>query len=243
MTLLLIEAARVLRLDPAQGWPQTIAHYGLAALQTYREGVDNKTWRSKALTWRKALELAVASGAIEHTSTTERVQVAPAVRRVIHPGFGSSEWEERGFLGGTLRTAYTQPAQHEDVTRHHIAAPAFATWLAAQGQDPSPHIAAWFAAVGEQAAPAETTVQRDARWLLAWDKASPTHAKGSQARAIEAIAAAEGVELDTVKAGLQRAKKARTASQRTAGVVPMKRSKNTANDPFNMVVPKATARR
>ena len=243
MTLLLIEAARVLRLDPAQGWPQTIAHYGLAALQTYREGVDNKTWRSKARTWREALELAVASGAIEHTSTTERVQVAPAVRRVIHPGFGSSEWEARGFLGGTLRTAYTQPAQHQDVTRHHIAAPAFATWLTAQGEEPSAHIAAWFAAVGAQAAPAETTAERNARWLLVWDKESPVHAKGSQARAIEAIAAAEGVAPDTAKAGLQSAKKARTASQRAAGVVPMNRSKNTANNPFNMEPPKATALR
>ncbi len=153
MTLLLIEAARILKLDPAQGWPQTISNYGLAALQTYREGADNKTWRSKARTWREALALAVASGVIEHTSTTERVQVAPAVRRVIHPGLGSSEWDERGFesrsfLGGTLRTAYTKPAQHRDVTRHHITAPVFAVWLAAQGQEPSPHIAAWFKAVG-----------------------------------------------------------------------------------------------
>lgn len=248
MTLLLIEAARILKLDPAQGWPQTIAHDGLAALQTYREGVDGTTWGSKARTWRKALELAMASGAIEHTSTTKRVQIVPAVRRVIHPGLGRSEWDERGFqsrsfLGGTLRTGYTQPAQHRDVTRHHITAPVFAAWLAAQGQEPSPHIAAWFEAVGAQAAPAETTAERNARWLLVWDKESPVHAKGSQARAIEAIAAAEGVAPDTAKAGLQSANKARTASQRAAGVVPMKRGKNTANDPFNRVPPKATARR
>ena len=248
LTLLLIEAARILKLDPAQGWPPTITDYGLAALQTWSKGVDNKTWRKEAHTWREALGLAMASGAIEHTSTTARVQVAPAVRRVINPGFGSSEWDERGFetrsfLGGTLRTAYTQPAQHKNVVRHHITAPVFAAWLAAQGQEPNPHIAAWFEAVGAQAAPAETTAERNARWLLVWDKESPVHAKGSQARAIEVIAAAEGVAPDTAKAALQRANKARATSQRAAGVVPMKRGKNTANNPFNTVPPKATARR
>lgn len=190
----------------------------------------------------------MAGGAVEHTITTERVQVTPAVRQVTHPGFGNFEWEERGFetssfLGDTRRTAYTQPAQHRDVTRHHITAQAFAAWLAAQGQEPSPHIAAWFTAVGTPTAPAETTAERNARWLLVWDKESPIHAKGSQARAIESITSAEGTEPDTVKAGLQRANNARTAGQRAAGVVPMKRSKNTANSPFNKVPPKATARR
>lgn len=241
MTLLLIEAARMLKLDPAQGWPPTITHDGLAALQTYRESADNKTWRSKARTWREALELAMASGAIEHTSTTERVQTAPAID--LTPISLTQNWPSQ-YCGpyGEPR-GYTSPAQFKDVTHHRITAPAFATWLAAQGQDPSPHIAAWFEAVGAQAAPAETTAERNARWLLVWDKESPVHAKGSQARAIEAIAAAEGVAPDTAKAALQRANKARATSQRAAGVVPMNRSKNTANNPFNTVPPKATARR
>lgn len=43
MTLLLIEAARILDFDAAQGWPPTITDYGLAALQTWSKGVDNKT--------------------------------------------------------------------------------------------------------------------------------------------------------------------------------------------------------
>lgn len=244
MTLELIEAARLLKIDPAHGWPDTFDHSRIAALQSWHKGMENKDWHTEAANWRKLLKLAIASGALSSATTTERVQITPAVRRTIHPGIASRDWETRGFetanyeyrsfLGGTLRTAYIQPAQYKDVTRHHITAPAFAAWLTAQGMEPSTHVAAWFKARGVGCAPAgESIEERNARWLLKWDAESPTHSAGSQARAIAAIVATEGVTEATAKRGLQDANKARAESYRAGGVLPIKPGKNTANDPFN----------
>ena len=235
-----VAAAYFTRQEHGAGWQANMATGQLAALQRPYAYGDSKGRRA---CWALRDELADAckAGAIEHTSTTERVQTAPAID--LTPISLTQNWPSQ-YCGpyGEPR-GYTSPAQFKEVTHHRITAPAFATWLAAQGQEPSPHIDAWFTAVGTPTAPAETTAERNARWLLVWDKESPVHAKGSQARAIEVIAAAEGVAPDTAKAALQRANKARATSQRAAGVVPMKRGKNTANDPFNRVPPKATARR
>lgn len=246
MSLELIEAARLLGFKPENGWPETFTNYGMAALQSWRKGMERKDWNQEAATWRKLIELALASGAIEHTTTTERVKVSPPIRRIVNPGFGSSEWtgrgfagaqlENRSFLGGTLATAVTQPGQSKEVMRHHITASAFAAWLAAKSMEPSPHIAAWFKAQGVGTVPAgETNQERNARWLLIWDTLSPTHEAGSQARAIAAIVAAEGVTQGKAKRGLQDANKARAESYRAGGVHPIKQGKNTANDPFNTV--------
>lgn len=147
MTLQLVEAARILQLDPAQGWPQTITPERLGALQAWRKGLDTKTLRIDARTWSKAIELALVDGGIEHTTTTERVQV---VELQDHDLFApiplaSDEWLDRDFGRNSGRT--TQ-ATHKTLIHHHITAPAFAAWLAAQGEEPSPHIAAWFKATG-----------------------------------------------------------------------------------------------
>lgn len=145
MTLHLIEAARILNFDPAQGWPKTITPDRLASLQAWRDGLDMKTRRSKAATWCKLIELALAAGAIEHTTTTETVQVSS--EKDVFPTSSTRSWPDQYTRGGRFY-AYTQPAQYRDVTLHHITAHDFAAWLARQGEEPSPHIAAWFKAVG-----------------------------------------------------------------------------------------------
>jgi hypothetical protein len=64
--------------------------------------------------------------------------------------FASPDWLARdGFHVAGGRIGYTHPAQYKDVTVYQIDAPAFAAWLATQGEMPSTHIAAWCAALGE----------------------------------------------------------------------------------------------
>lgn len=87
----------------------------------------------------------------------------------------------------------------------------------------------------EQVKP-ESIPERDYRWLEVWDKESPSHASGSQVKAIAHIVNTEGVNADTVKKGLQRAKKARQEAHRE-GVVRLpgqkKALKKTPATPFS----------
>lgn len=123
-----------------------------------------------------------------------------------------------------------------EVIEPHVTAQDFAAWLAREGVTPSPLVAEWLKARGVACAPAgESIEERNARWLLRWDAECPTRSPGSQARAIAAIVAAEGVTPATAKKGLQNANKARAESYRAGGVHPIKQGKNTANDPFNTV--------
>ena len=247
MTLELIEAAGLLGFDAAHGWPATFTHDKAARLQTWRKGMERKAHRIEATTWTKLIELALAAGDIAHTTTTELVPDRDYFGLFDPiPLSDFDDWRHKDgfyFADGKARRQYIGPPK--SVTHHHITAPDFAAWLAAKGMEPSLHAAAWFKAhrIGGASA-AETTDQRNARWLLVWDKISPDHTTGSQARAMETIAAAENVKPDTVKAALQSADKARHDRYRETGVVtPIKRGKNTANDPFNIVQPKARAKR
>lgn len=248
-TLKLIEAARLLRLDPAQGWPATLTPGQLAALQTWREGMDNKTWRSKASTWQKLIELALTAGAIEHTTTTERVtaydpfsayDAPPQGRRMLSSGIASHEWESRD---GFSTYARTPPPQTKDVTRQHIAAPAFAAWLATQGEAPSDHLAAWLKTAQAVAVP-ETADQRNARWLAELEAAQRNStAPDSQNTIAGAIAEREGKTLSTVIKGIQSARKARATAYREAGVRPMPNSKLPVSSVFDLAKPKARTAR
>lgn len=255
MTLHLIEAARILNFDPAQGWPQTITPDRLASLQSWRDGLDMKTRRSKAATWCKLIELALAAGAIEHTTTTETVQVSS--EKDVFPTSSTRSWPDQYTRGGRFY-AYTQPAQYRDVTLHHIAAHDFAAWLARQGEEPSPHIAAWFKAVGvapaaaaKPPAPAptappavETIAQRNARWLAMFDEEKRIGPElGAQARAIDRIATAEGVTESTAKKAIQKAAKARAESYRAGGVTPIKSGKNTVSSVFDLAKPRGRTAR
>lgn len=255
MTLHLIEAARILNFDPAQGWPQTITPDRLASLQAWRDGLDMKTRRSKAATWCKLIELALAAGAIEHTTTTETVQVSS--EKDVFPTSSTRSWPDQYTRGGRFY-AYTQPAQYRDVTLHHIAAHDFAAWLARQDEEPSPHIAAWFKAVGvapataaKPPAPAptappavETIAQRNDRWLAMFDEEKRTGPEvGAQTRAIDRIAAAEGVTKDTAKKAIQKAAKARAESYRAGGVTPIRPGKSAVNSVFDLAKPRGRAAR
>lgn len=133
------------------GWPQTLKPDQLAALQRpYRRGTGPEfrpaRWHTEAL--RNALISACVSNTLPHTATTTRVMSKAA--NVEQPSrFASSSWLERdGFHMAGARIGYTHPAQYKDVTAYQIDAPAFAAWLATQGEMPSIHIAAWCAALG-----------------------------------------------------------------------------------------------
>lgn len=130
--------------EKAEGWPACMAPKQLAALQRpYVYG--DRPGREFSWSLTKALIAACEAGTIEHTATTSRVQVASEQNFV--PTSLSRNWPSQYCIYGEPR-AYTRPAQFKDVTHYHIAAPAFATWLAVQEVEPSPHIAAWFKALG-----------------------------------------------------------------------------------------------
>ena len=242
-TLEWIESAKLLGLAAAEGWPQTLTPHKAACLQTWRKGMERRAHRLETNTWRQLIDLAVAAGEIEHTSTTQLVQDDDSLFRPIPLTGAPLARRIDGFRFADGKVRYrTEPSA---VTHRHITAHAFSAWLAAKGYDPSALAAAWFKAqiVGAAGSPAETIPQRNARWLLVWDKISPTHADGSQALAARSIAGAEGVKFDTVKAGLQRARKARDDGFRKTGATPFKPAKNTANNPFGALPPKAKAGR
>lgn len=142
---------------------------------------------------------------------------------------------EGACKAGALRS---EQVARDDICKGYqewtVTATDFAAWLDGQGMKPSPHIAAWCKAqnVGGAGAAAETTAERNARWLKVWDEVSPDHAPGSQAQAIKNIVNAEGVKSDTVKAALQKAKQVRADLCRDGGVTPIKPGKNSANRPF-----------
>lgn len=140
----LIEAAHLLRFNLANGWPETFSTEQAAALQSWRKDMEKTAWNKEASNWRTLIGIALQAGELEHTTTTTRVQVR-AAQHVPVSEFGG--WPDQYTRGG-VRYAYTSPAQFKDVTHHHITAPAFAAWLAAQGIEPSPHIAAWFKVQG-----------------------------------------------------------------------------------------------
>lgn len=222
-------AANILGLDSLPGL-LPVDH--IATLQTHDDPIPDSFTRTQANLrrwgraglWGDTMRADIEAGGLPHTTTTtERKMVSPP--RDVEPnpcGFGDHPaWATRDGV----RLAYTVEAVYQDTTTHHIAAPDFARWLASQGEQPSRLIAAWFKSQGvgdatePQPAPAEqvkpeSTSERDHRWLDVWDKESPQHLPGSQAKAIAFIVMTEGVNADTVKKGLQRAKKARQEAHR-----------------------------
>ncbi len=96
------------------------------------------------------LKAACTDNKIEHTAMTETVTPpAPQIQR--RNEFASSEWLNefgRGFRSVGNGQIGLMPRAPYDVTTCTITAPAFAAWLAAQGETPSVHIQSWFDAVG-----------------------------------------------------------------------------------------------
>ena len=194
------------------GWPVKLHEQAIAALQSWRDGDGEETpeRKERQFDWVQAIR-----GACTHSKTL------PHERRVLA--------QNPLVMGGDVVGVVTDYA-------YYITAQDFSEWLAVHGEAPSPLVQLWFKARGVGCAPAgESIEERNARWLLKWDAECPTHSSGSQARAIAAIVAAEGVTPATAKRGLQDANKARAESYRAGGVHPIKQGKNTANDPFNTV--------
>ena len=157
--------------EQAAGWPETLKHGQLAALQyPYAKGETVKIRLARA----RAGDIvdACKSGELPHTST-----IAPA--KAVNNGrinlaglrgrFSANESTGWGGLSGLptpTRNAYGErvyetegerrdrlwkeanPPKQPDRIDHCVSAPAFAAWLSAQGEAPSAHIAAWFDAMG-----------------------------------------------------------------------------------------------
>ena len=107
------------------GWPQTMEPIQLAELQ--RPCTHNNQMGRRAIKGLcRALVDACKAKSIDHRTTSKLVQ---------------GPYTHNGLIGFTL------PGEVKELTIPHITAPAFAAWLAAQGETPSPYIAAWFEAV------------------------------------------------------------------------------------------------
>lgn len=100
----------------------------------------------------KSITDACKSGELIHTAVTEIVTPKPPP--VQHRNeFASSDWLGEfgrfGLTGVRNGRITSQPSpQPRDVTTYTVTAPAFAAWLTAQREEPSPHIQAWFDTVG-----------------------------------------------------------------------------------------------
>ena len=130
--------------EQAAGWPETLKHWQLAALQyPHIKGETTKfrLARARANDFLSACK----SGDLPHTATTVTVTPKPQQLR-RQTTFASSEWFMRdGFISARPTQQTPQPY---DVTTYTITASDFAAWLAAQPETPSEHIAAWCAALG-----------------------------------------------------------------------------------------------
>lgn len=135
--------------EHAAGWPRTMRPDQLAALQRpyVRGGIESRPgrWFTEAL--MKAIESGCASGALPNSATTSR-QTPPAnsLQRTRisladsrRNRYATNEWSARDFP----QPAPAPSPTLKDVTVYQVTAPAFAEWLAAQGETPSQHITAW----------------------------------------------------------------------------------------------------
>jgi hypothetical protein len=140
MSLQLIEAAKVLRFDPATGWPEQFTVNQATALQTWHEGIAPKAWGSKADDLRKLFNLDHGKGVVKVTTTSRTKKVERS--KNIEIKFASTHWDG---VPGKRKTVHW--VEDVEVKTNHITAEAFAAWLAANEIEPSRHVAAWFKAM------------------------------------------------------------------------------------------------
>jgi hypothetical protein len=107
-------------------------------------------------------------------------------------------------------------------TTYTVTAPAFAAWLAAQGETPSPHVQAWFDAVGVAGAALvpvavgniapqdEPLEDRDLRWLNHYEIEERTAKRGAYNR----TAAHFGQQPSTLRKAVDKARDRRTERNR-----------------------------
>jgi hypothetical protein len=120
-------------------WPETLTHGQLAALQYPYNATETDKVRLAVKRADYILDCC-KGGELPHTAETKNKMTSPA--KTVDTG------RHVTFLGAAAREVYTVPAEYKEVPTYTVTAPAFAAWLAAQGEVPSDHIAAWFEAVG-----------------------------------------------------------------------------------------------
>jgi hypothetical protein len=141
------------------GWPQTMTIEQLAALQRpylHKTEPGYKASLTKTQAMGNFIVQECEKGAIQWS--TETRQTPHQITRMVP---GDARFATRNVYGEREVNFRQQLVwASKDVQVKVITAPAFATWLAAQGEAPSKHIAAWFEAVGvntqPDAAPAPT---------------------------------------------------------------------------------------
>lgn len=118
------------------GWPKAMTPSQLAAMQRPWT-IGDKVGRATCIALRDTIVGACEAGEIEHeTQTIERTTPA---KWVPHK---PTSYGARMFRGENL--GFREPARTTTTIVHHVTAPAFAAWLAAQGIEASTHIADWF---------------------------------------------------------------------------------------------------
>ena len=211
--------------EHANGWPETLKHGQLAALQyPYARGEAEK--RRLAIARAGDILKACQSGELRHTAMIHIPAPAKQPAPLRSP-FASAEWQNRdgfSFGGMPARIGYRESGTPpKPVTTYHVTAADFAAWLAAQGEKPSEHIAAWFDAAGvsadakaatpqpaEPEAPETTEGRQDRRLQLCLDAGltMPTSAVGRMPYGIGDVAKQELVSRQAftadVKAALAR---------------------------------------
>jgi len=221
----------------ADGWPDAFKPEQIAVLQR-----PYKWWPLKdrehekgrlCAAYRDGLNAALASGKLPSIIKTERV--------VAH-------YEERfkGYKGnqftGALQEVFANVPVYGDKEFHYIAAPAFAAWLAAQGETPSAHVQNWLNAVGVAGAaknapvalvnstlPDESLDDRNLRWLNHYEIEERTAKRGAYNR----TAAHFDVNPSTLRKAVDKAMEQRTERRRAGFKTVPAKSKAT---PFSGLV-------
>ena len=129
--------------DLAGGWPDSMRPDQIAYLQRPWQGV-NVTAKRKFELFKNHIDTACESGSIQFSSATQK---RPHQITKLAPG--DPRFSRRNFYGErAIQPRQVLTWESKEFQAKVIAAPAFAAWLAGQGETPSPHIQAWFDAVG-----------------------------------------------------------------------------------------------
>lgn len=215
--------------ENAAGWAESFKTERIAVLQRpfkwwpIKDRESEKAALCRA--YKDGLNAALASGELLGNATTVTVTPkSPQVQR--RNEFASSEWLGEfgrfGFTGVRNRRITSQPIpQPRDVTTYTVTAPAFAAWLAAQGETPSVHVQAWFDALSVagagQVTPVastspldETAEDKEMRWLNHLETEQKSTPRGALVRSANHF----GIERSTFGYAIKRAKEARATRYR-----------------------------
>ncbi len=128
--------------EQAKGWPETLNHFQLAALQ-YPFDKGDRPGRAFAVARVTDIESACQNGAIAYTAGTCKSRYKITKLVPANTGFVRRDLYGQPKISWHNQMVWAQ----KDVPTNFIAAHAFSGWLATQGETPSMHIAAWFDAL------------------------------------------------------------------------------------------------